>query len=362
MGDRTMRTLEADVEMIKPHSLDKSDMCNILMNFPEQYQKACRMAWELVLPQAYKNVKNIVISGMGGSAMGGDLVRSLFSNVCPVPIVVNRNYSVPGFVNEDTLFMAVSYSGNTEETLAAFGAAINKKAKVLSISTGGALGVSSKVANIPYFSIPMRGVQPRCAFGYIFTPIMVFLSQLGFIPGNIGEVEAAVTLLCDTSRKLNPDVPFADNEAKQIAEAIYDKLPVVYASQSYFDSVAMRWKGQFNENSQIMAFYNVIPEMNHNEIVGWDMPKAITSQCVAIFLCNDANSESIKKRFSISKDLISGETQTITVQALGDSLLSRALYLIYLGDFVSYYLAILNGVDPTPIARIDFFKEQLGIW
>ncbi len=344
----------------KLREVDKSDMCSILLDFPQQYQQADRLAREFALPETFGDVKNIVISGMGGSAIGCDLVRSLFSGVCSVPIVVNRNYSIPEFVNEDTLFIAASYSGNTEETLSAFGAAVEKRAKVLAISTGGELEIRSKEAGAPYFSIPLRGIQPRCAFGHLFTPMMVFLSELGLIPDNANEVEDAVALLSQVSPKLAPGVPIEDNEAKQIAEAVYDKLPVIYASQNYFDVVAMRWKGQFNENSKMMAFHNVIPEMNHNEIVGWGIPEGITRQCIAIFLCDDADSEKIRKRMDITRTLISEETQVVTVQAQGDSPLARALYLIYVGDFASYYLAILNNVDPTPIARINLFKERLG--
>ena len=352
-----MKDLDS-LESIK--EIDQSDMCSILLDFSQQYQQAYSLAEAFTLPEAFKSARNIVISGMGGSAVGGDLLRSLFSGTCSVPIIVNRNYSIPEFVDENTLFIAVSYSGNTEETLSAFGLAIEKRAKVMSISTGGELESRSKEVGAPCFSVPLRGIQPRCAFGHLFTPMMVFLSKLGFIPNNANDVEDAVALLSDISRQLAPDVPVEGNEAKQIARAIHNKLPVIYASQNHFDVVAMRWKGQFNENSKTMAFHNVIPEMNHNEIVGWGIPEDVTRQCVAIFLCDDADSQKIRKRIDITRTLIAEEAQVITVQAQGNSPLARALYLIYVGDFASYYLAILNGVDPTPIARIILLKERLG--
>lgn len=341
-------------------SIDKSDMCSILLDFPRQYQQAHHLAGKFILPEEFGNVRNIVVSGMGGSAIGGDLLRSLFSGVCPVPIVINRNYSIPEFVNEETLFIAASYSGNTEETLSAFKAAISKQAKVITISTGGELENYSKAAGTPHFSIPLRGIQPRCAFGYLFIPMTVFLSKLGLIPDCTSEIEEAVELLTHTAQRLSPGIPVEENEAKQIARAVYDRLPVVYASQNYFDVVAMRWKGQFNENSKMMSFHNIIPEMNHNEIVGWGIPADVTSRCIAVFLCDNADIPKIRKRIDITRDLLSAETQTITVQAHGDSPLAKALYLIYVGDFASYYLAILNGVDPTPIARINLFKSKLG--
>ena len=192
--------------------------------------------------------------------------------------------------------------------------------------------------------------------------MMVFLSELGLIPDNVSEVENAVALLSDASRRLASDVPVEHNEAKQIAEAIYGKLPVIYASQN-FDAVAMRWKTQFNENGEMMAFWNVIPEMNHNEIVAWGIPEGITRQCVAIFLSDDADLGRIRKRVDITGTLISEiseEIRVVPVQARGDSSLVKALYLIYVGDFVSYYLAILNGFDPMPVARIDILREKLG--
>jgi len=349
--------------------IDKSDMHKILLGFSQQYRDAYDQATKFDLPKEFGSVKNIVVSGMGGSAIGGDLLRSLFSEGCRVPIVVNRNYSIPGFVNEDTLFIAASYSGNTEETLSAFGRAVEKKAKVVSISFGGKLEDCSKKAKelkktTEHFRICYKVKQPRCAFGHLFTPMMVFLSKLGLIPDdNASEVKDAVKLLSDASKRLALDVPAECNEAKQIAKAIYGKLPVIYASQNYFDVVAMRWKTQFNENGEMMGFNNVIPEMNHNGIVGWGIPEDITHQFAVIFLCDDAGFERIRKRVNITRELISEiseKIQIVPVQAQGNSPLVKALYLIYLGDFVSYYMAILNDRDPMPVERINILKKRLG--
>ena len=341
--------------------LDKSNMLKLLLDFPQQCKDARDLAMKLELPESLGRVKNVVTTGMGGSAIGGDILRSLFSSVCSVPIVVNRNYTVPGFVDEDTLFIAASYSGNTEETLSAFSEAVKRKSKIVSISSGGQLESLSREMNIPHFLIPENGMQPRCAFGYLFIPMMIFLSRLGFIPDQSSDMDGVIDLLSSTASKLFPSVPTEDNQAKQIAQEVFDKLPVIYASQNQFDIVAMRWKGQFNENAKMMAFYNVIPEMNHNEIVGWGIPENITRRCVVIFIYDDADFPKIKERMNITRDLIAAEgVQVITVQSQGRSPLARALYSIYLGDFASYYLAILNGVDPTPISRIDLFKSMLG--
>ena len=353
-----MRDLD-NLEVIE--KFDESNMLSLLLDFPQQYRRVSLLAEKFALPEEFRQVKNIVISGMGGSAIGGDLLRTLFSAVCPVPIVVNRNYSIPGFVNEDSLFIAASFSGNTEETLAAFNAAVKKKAKVISISGGGELESLSHNIKTPHFSIPKRGIQPRCAFGYLFLPMMFFLSKLGFIPDYTGELGEAIELLSDTALKMSPSIPAKDNAAKQIAQAAYDKLPVIYASQNYFDVVAMRWKGQFNENSKMMAFYNIIPEMNHNEIVGWGIPEDITRRCLVIMLSDDGDFQKIRKRMDITETLLAEEgIQVITIQAQGSSPLTKSLYFIYIGDFASYYLAILNGVDPTPINRIALLKSRLA--
>jgi glucose/mannose-6-phosphate isomerase len=345
------------VENIK--SIDKSNMMNILVNFAEQYRDTVTLKFEI--PESYKQVKNIVIAGMGGSAIGGDLIRSLFSENCPIPIIINRDYDIPGFVDESTLFIAASYSGNTEETLSAFDKALKKKAKAIAISCGGSLQEKAEKAGIPHFEVKRKDLQPRCAFGYIFTPMVFFLSKLGFIPDQSRNLEEASEIISKSALELSPEVSAKANLAKQLALALYDRLPIIYAPQSYFDVVAMRWKGQINENSKAMAFYNVIPEMNHNEIVGWGIPLDIAGKRTIIILTNEDESERMSKRIEVTSYLIANtDGQVKKVESMGESPLAKALYLIYLGDFTSYYLAILNGVDPTPVDRIGLLKSILG--
>jgi glucose/mannose-6-phosphate isomerase len=340
---------------------DKSDMKSILLSFADQYRDARDNAQKFEVPESYRHIKNIVISGMGGSAIGGDLLRSLFGDECPVPIVINRDYKIPGFVDDSTLFIAASYSGNTEETISAFEFAQEKKAKIISISCGGKLQELSTEAGIPNFTIERKGLQPRCALGYLFIPMIFFLSKLGLITDQSQNLEEATEVIAQASEELSPDMPAENNQAKQMAIILYNRLPVIYAPQSYFDIVAMRWKGQINENSKMMAFYNVIPEMNHNEIVGWGIPEDISQRCVVIILTDSDVSPKIRKRIDVTKSLIAEEgTQVIEIQATGKSTLAKALDLIYFGDFMSYYLALLNSVDPTPIERILILKSMLG--
>jgi len=341
-------------------NFDKSDMKSILLSFAGQYREAKNSVQSFNISSSYGQVKNIVISGMGGSAIGGDLIRSLFNEECPVPIVINRDYKVPHFVDDSTLFIAVSYSGNTEETISAFENALEKKAKIISISCGGKLQELSKKAGTLHFTVEKKGLQPRCAFGYLFVPMIYFLSKTGLITDQSQNLEESAEIINHAVTKLSPDVSTEKNKAKQLAITLYDKLPVIYAPQRYFDVIAMRWKGQINENSKMMAFHNAIPEMNHNEIVGWGSPIDISQKCVLIILTHKNESPKIRKRIDVTKSLITKEgTQVIEIQAEGESILAKALYLIYLGDFVSYYLAMLNGVDPTPIERIQILKSML---
>lgn len=344
-----------NIETIR--DIDKSDMLSILAKFPQQCKNAIEIAQKFILPEKFKHVRNIVISGMGGSAIGGDLVRTVYSEEIKLPIIINRNYFIPEFVNEDTLFVATSYSGNTEETISSLENAIRKKANVITISSGGKIKELSEKHNLTHFLIPEKNLQPRCAFAYLFLPIIVFLSRLGFISDQSENFDDSIKTISETINVLSLN---EDNLAKQLAHLLYNRIPIIYASQNCFDIVAMRWKGQFNENSKMVAFYNVIPEMNHNEIVGWGIPLDITRRCVVIMLSHNAEFEKIKKRIEITKSLISSlGTQVIDIFAIGNCNLARVLYLIYLGDLTSFYLAILNEVDPTPVERISLLKRML---
>lgn len=352
-----MRNLDV-IEDIK--SIDKSDMLSILMNFASQYEEEAREAIKFEIPESYRQVKNIVISGMGGSAIGGDLLRALFGESCSIPIIINRDYNIPAFVNDSTLFIAASYSGNTEETISALNKALEKKAKVIAVSNGGAIQSKSIELRLPYYEIKKKGLQPRCAFGYMFTPLVFFLSKLGFIEDQSLNFGETIEIISKSSIELSPNTPARFNLAKQLAMAFYNRLPIIYAPQGYFDVVAMRWKGQINENSKAMAFYNVIPEMNHNEIVGWGIPLEIAGKRTIVMLTHRTESERIKKRIDVTSYLIANtDGQVIKVEAKGESSLAKALYLIYLGDLASYYLAILNEVDPTPVDRIGLLKSIL---
>ena len=352
-----MRNLDV-IEDIK--AVDKSNMMGILMSFADQYEIGAEESRKFNIPESYREIKNVVISGMGGSAIGGDLLRTLFSDDCPIPVMVNRDYDVPAFVDKSTLFIAASYSGNTEETVSALNRASEKGAKIIVVSGGGKLQQKSEELDLPFFEIKKKGLQPRCAFGYMFTPLVFFLSKLGFIADQTQNFNETIGIISRSALELAPEIPSRANLAKQLAYSFYGRLPIIYAPQKHFDVVAMRWKGQINENGKAMAFYNTIPEMNHNEIVGWGIPLDIAGKRAIVMLAHKEVSERIRIRINVASNLIANtDGQVIGIEAKGGSLLAKALYLIYLGDFASYYLAILNDVDPTPVDRIGILKAIL---
>lgn len=359
-----MRKLE-DLKLIK--KIDADNMLGHLVEFHSQIDEAQKRAQQLNLSDVpktpnyagYKAVENIVISGMGGSAIGGDLIRALMTSKCRLPIYVNRSYETPAFVGDKTLFFAISYSGNTEETLESFRMAKAKDAKIIAITSGGQLKKLSKEALIPCVDIP-TGYPPRCALGYLFVPVLCSLSRLGFTDDKDvnSQLNESAALLKNLAEQFKPE---SDPQTlpKSLAYKLHGSLPIIYASNA-FETVALRWKCQICENAKSLAYSCPFPEMNHNEIEGWHFPSWTAKLCVAIFLTDSKDHPRIKARMSITKKLISENAdEIIEIESKGNSDLARMLYLIYIGDFTSFYLAILNEIDPTPVERITQLKTEL---
>ncbi len=250
--------------------LDPANMREDLHGLPEQCRAAWRKATDFKLPQDYATIDKVVILGMGGSAIGGDLVRSLFSSKKKPIVFVNRDYDLPAFVDDKTLVIASSYSGNTEETLSAFSQALKNKCKKLAMTTGGKLKVMAEEASVPVFVIDYKG-QPRAALGYSFMPLMAFLQNLGLLEGKIAEVEAMIKGVEKLLGELRETVPTHSNQAKQLAAKLHGKVAVIYGA-GIVSEVAHRWKTQINENSKAWAFYEIFSELNHNATVGYQFP------------------------------------------------------------------------------------------
>lgn len=301
---------------------------------------------------------NVVISGMGGSAIGGELVSNYLADRIAQPIVVNRGYGIPGFAGEQTLFIASSYSGNTEETLSACGLALDRKCRVITISTGGALNAApgnflNKIKLPP-------GLMPRAALGFSFTAILFSIMNLlddplrREIDANLKET---IQLIRSKKAECHPDN--TGNAAQEIAHALQGKIPVFYTATG-FSAVGRRIRNQFNENAKCLAFSNSIPEMNHNEILGWANPVDLIQKMVAVFLRTPGETDRIAKRFEVTRNIVGKTVPTLEIKAEGTNPLSQMFSLIYLGDWVSYYLALLNRTDPSPIDSIDYLKQALS--
>ncbi len=319
--------------------IDNSNMLKAIEEFPIQCKKALEAPKGMSVSGA---VNKIVVAGMGGSAVGGDLLKACMRG-SNIPVLVVRDYKVPEFVDEKTLVFAVSYSGNTEETLSALESAAGKKAKIVAVTSGGLLeSKAKKVIKIP------GGLQPRAALGYLFFPLLGVLSNSGIIKADNKDIAEMLGILSKTS-----DFRVAGED---IAKKIGKKTPIVYASE-VLAPVAYRWKTQFNENSKSPAFHHTFSEMNHNEIVGYQTMKR--SDFIAIFIRDGFDNERIKKRMDVSKEIISTRVDVEEVFTRGDSLLSRLFSGIYHGDFASYFLAVANGIDPTPVSVIDNLKKRL---
>jgi glucose/mannose-6-phosphate isomerase len=354
--------------------LDKDNMIELLEEFPQKMRDALRIGEEFSVPTNFLpastsnsvstsaftgNFKNIVVLGMGGSAIGGDLLSDYLADEFTIPIVVIRGYDIPKFVDEDSLVFAVSYSGNTEETLSALKRCLEAKARVIALTSGGKLAVLVRENNFLVIKVP-AGIQPRAAISYLFFPILKALERLGLIKERGGEIEETYNILQELSREYGAKSPSENNLAKKVALGLYQHLPLVYGSEGLLEAVAMRWKTQINENSKWPCFWNVFPELDHNEIVGYEIENNINRQVKIIYLQDKEGLLRVEQRRKITRKIIEDKVaEFIVCPTKGKGKMARMFSLIFLGDMASYYLAILNQVDPSPVACIENLKKEL---
>jgi glucose/mannose-6-phosphate isomerase len=339
--------------------IDKSNMFDVLKTFPLQVKNALKIAGKYDLKSFNKSgIKNIIISGLGGSAIGGDLFRSYTQYEMKIPVLVNRNYTLPKFADKNTLVIISSYSGNTEETISAYKQAMETKCRIICITSGGEVKKIAEKNKHNCIIIP-GGLQPRCALGYSFFTLLALFIKLGFIKDREEEIEETIKILDDGKAKYTV-LSSEKNLAMQIAIDLKGKLPIVYSSTDLMDVVNLRWRGQISENAKIVAYGNFYPEMNHNELVGWKLNEDILKKMIVIFLKDKNDNERIKLRMNITADIYKKYSNNIiSLESNGKGKLGRIFDLIYLGDWVSYYLAILNGVNPTPVDVISYLKNKL---
>lgn len=336
---------------------DPKQMLRLTSEFPGQCRNALEIAQSVIL-RPLPVIRNAMLTGLGGSAAGGDFAKALFDDQASVPFVVNRDYHLPKWVGPETLVFASSYSGNTEETLSAYRDAVAAGAHRVVLTSGGKLADLARANGDDLILIP-AGQPPRTALGFMLIPLVAASANLGLLPQP--NFEAVFASLDAAASKWGVDQPFATNDAKQLAELMHGAVSVLYGLGGWQAIVANRWKGQINENAKNMTFANAFPELNHNEILGWvKAHEQGVTQWLTVVLQDGSESSKMQARRDVTAGLIESVSPTIRVEAFGDSLLARMLTLVLMGDFVSLYLAALNDVDPENIDAINVLKAELA--
>ena len=338
---------------------DPTGMYNWIRDFHRQVEDGVKIGKAAKVKLNVRGIRNVVLTGLGGSAIGGDLLRSYLADELSIPFMINRHYYLADFVDKNSLVVVSSYSGNTEETIAAHQDATKRKAKVICISTGGETKKLAKKYKQPWIQIP-AGYSPRAALGYSFFPLLMIFSKLGLVKSKDKDVKETVSLLQAKSIVFS-DPESSENAALRLAEQLKGRLPIVYSASEHLDAVNLRWRGQIAENAKQLGFGHVLPEMNHNELVGWKVLTDLMKQMHVIFLRDNGTHKRVAVRENITKGIVSQYTSNVTeVWSEGKSLLARMFSLIHVGDWVSLYLAILNNEDPTPVKVIDYLKGELA--
>ncbi|MBN1357931.1 bifunctional phosphoglucose/phosphomannose isomerase [Candidatus Bathyarchaeota archaeon] len=339
----------------KIREVDKSDMLAFCVDAAEHYREAARIAEKISL--SYANPENIIVAGMGGSAIGGELLKDWTRDKAQIPIEVSRAYSLPAYANERSLVLVMSNSGETEETLSTFVDAVKRRCMVFCVSSGGSLLEFAEKLGVPYLRVP-SGMPPRASLPYMFVPLLKVLEKGGVVSGVSEELSEATQLLAHVAGENAPDKPVKDNFAKMLASGINGSAPVIYGF-GFYRSVAQRFKQQFNENSKLPSKWEFFSELNHNEIVSWENTKL--AECFStIFIRDKAESDAIRSRIETTKTLLPSGSNMFEVWSQGSCALARMLSTICVGDFTSVYLAVLCGVDPTPVEKISLLKEKMN--
>ncbi len=351
-------TISLDDELAL-RSMDPQDMLGWVERFPEQYADAWALAEDISLPDSHRDKKKIVVVGMGGSAIGGDMLAALMASEAQVPVFVVRGYDLPAWVGSDTLVIASSYSGNTEETLTTFAEALRRGAAVLALTTNGKLAQQAQDEGIPVVAFPGGG-QPRAALGYSLILLLGIVEALGYYRVSAEARAETAQILDEFANAYGVRVPEAENPAKQYARMVYGRIPFVLGA-GHLIPVARRWKTQFNENSKTWAAYDEMPEANHNAIVGTRAPQDLANHVLIISLESPSDHPRVKARWDITADIFQRMgLPHLRLHAPGDGPFTQMMALTYLGDWITVYLAFLNEADPSEIDNINYLKAELA--
>jgi glucose/mannose-6-phosphate isomerase len=323
-------------------------MKTLVEGFPKQLQEALGIANKAVLTKK-NNVHNILITGLGGSGIGGSILFDLIKNECAVPILVNKDYTLPEFVNAHTLVIVSSYSGNTEETISALKHAISKKAQVVCITSGGKIKELAIENNFDIILIP-GGNPPRSCIGYSLVQLLKIIQFNEFVKTDLlSQVSSSITLL-------NQENNFIKTEAAKIAQLLVNKITVIYSLGSS-EGVAIRFRQQINENSKLLCWHHTLPEMNHNELVGWTHKN---DELAVVTFKTSFDFDRTQKRYEICKPIFTKYSSSVTeINAKGITLLEQFIYLINIGDWISCYIADLRNIDANEVDVITKLKSEL---
>lgn len=331
-------------------------MNELISSFPSQLEEAYSNFQKISLSsfvKANRMISNIVVVGLGGSGIGGNLVQTLTRSLLKIPYQVCKTYNLPNYINENTLLIASSFSGNTEETLASLEEAQRKGAYIACLTSGGKLQEIAQEKGFDLVQLKALAACPRAHLPYSATSLLLLLNHYGLL-----EIDFEKEIK-DTIARLNKESEIIKTEAKKLAIPLKNKLPILYAD-AILEPMLIRFQQQINENAKQLCHVAVFPEMNHNELVGWQFPKEILSNTHILLFHSDYDHERVNKRMEICETIFNKHTNSIThISAKGNSFFEQVFYLIYLTDWISYYLAEENGVDPFPVEVINYLKASL---
>lgn len=343
-----------DLDQMK--RIDKQNMLDYCTAAATHYLEAWRNAQKIKLD--YPAPENVILAGMGGSAIGGELLKDYTRGTAKVPIEISRDYVLPACAGKKSLVILASYSGDTEETLSTFLDALKRRCMVYCVSSGGALTRYAEKLNVPHLKV-QGGMQPRAAIPYMLMPLLKCAQELAMAPKIADEFSEATKLLENVSRENGPAKPTSENFAKNLAVNLSTLSPVVYGFGVY-RGVALRFKQQFNENAKVPAKWEVFSELNHNETMGWESAKDLAKCFGVIFLRDKAEPMEIHSRIETTKELMQlSVANMFEVWAQGKGNLGKILSTILVGDFTSVYLAYTRGVDPTPVNTVSVMKKRI---
>ncbi|NNF01621.1 MAG: bifunctional phosphoglucose/phosphomannose isomerase [Bacteroidia bacterium] len=325
-------------------------MKDLIADFTKHLRNAMEIGESATIKKDSDKIRNVLVTGLGGSGIGGTIIGTLIEKELNVPLLVNKDYFLPNWVNEHTLLVVCSYSGNTEETLNALKIAEEKGAKIVAITSGGKLLDRALDRSYDHIKIP-GGLPPRAAFGLSFPQLFYMLNGVGLISDSFkSKLQSSIDLLDKEEENIKAS-------AKALAGKLHNKIPIIYSSPMY-EGTAVRFRQQINENSKMLCWHHVVPEMNHNELVGWTTKN--DDLAVVMFRSNDDFFRT-EKRIEITKEIASKYTANINeVRAMGSDLIEQSFYLIHFGDWVSWYLSEIKAIDATEVNVIDYLKSELA--